>query len=655
MQSYTDALNNMTSFNFSTDGKNNLTSVTDGSGSVTSFGYSNTSHPYYPSSLTNPQGKQTTFGYDPQGNLNAATDTTSGTTVSRVYNANGTGASAKDGNGNTTTYGYDAAGNLITVTPPSPLAQVTLTVDNVSRVTSVTSQPSGNIQTTSFTYDALDRVTDISYDKGAKVDYSYDANGNVVTFSDNTGATLFTYDAVNQQVKKTLPNGTVISAGYDPVGNLTSVTDPGGTVNYSYDKVNLLATLTEPGGLQTTYSYDTAYKRIKEVYPNGVTISTGYNGAGALTSITGQNASGTLTSFTYSYNKDLRQSVTDQSGTKTNYGFDSLDRLTSAKVYNSGGTQTNEYDYGYDGAGNRTSSKSGLNGTTISYHYNGANELTSSSVVASYSYDGNGNLTGSSGGPNLQYNTMNQTASIGNTNFTYTGPDQNERVQVDNTNFTYSGLGLNSMSDSSGTTYFTRDNSGGLVDERTPSGRYYYLFDGLGSVVGLSDSSGNLVGGYQYDPYGTLTNTPGSTALKNNPWRFASGFFDSSTGLYKFGVRYYDPSLGRWTQQDPVGGSLAPSAGNRYTYANDDPVNGVDPSGGQNVSAWCAGAAATAAVGFLLLTILPLITGGAALPLIWFALVVTVQSPEFLVTVGIACIGGVVGSWVAAIVQQATS
>jgi RHS repeat-associated protein len=43
---------------------------------------------------------------------------------------------------------------------------------------------------------------------------------------------------------------------------------------------------------------------------------------------------------------------------------------------------------------------------------------------------------------------------------------------------------------------------------------------------------------------------------ETNPWKFAAGYLDSSTGLYKFGTRYYDPTLGRWTQQDPVGGSL---------------------------------------------------------------------------------------------------
>jgi len=88
---------------------------------------------------------------------------------------------------------------------------------------------------------------------------------------------------------------------------------------------------------------------------------------------------------------------------------------------------------------------------------------------------------------------------------------------------------------------------------------------------------GTLVSTYQYDPYGNLLSSTGSVA---NPWRFAGGYFDSSTGLYKFGTRYYNPGFGRWSQQDPVRGQLNdPTSLNRYLYAGDDPVNVTDPSG----------------------------------------------------------------------------
>ncbi len=68
---------------------------------------------------------------------------------------------------------------------------------------------------------------------------------------------------------------------------------------------------------------------------------------------------------------------------------------------------------------------------------------------------------------------------------------------------------------------------------------FYYLFDGLGSVVGLTDSTGALVGNetYQYNPYGQLIVQPQSAALQTNAWRYASGYYDVSTGLYKFGIR----------------------------------------------------------------------------------------------------------------------
>jgi RHS repeat-associated protein len=68
--------------------------------------------------------------------------------------------------------------------------------------------------------------------------------------------------------------------------------------------------------------------------------------------------------------------------------------------------------------------------------------------------------------------------------------------------------------------------------------------------------------------------------LRTNAWRFASGYYDVSTGLYKFGIRYYDATVGRWPQRDPVGGSLQETVkGNPYLYAGDDPVNMVDPTG----------------------------------------------------------------------------
>jgi len=96
-------------------------------------------------------------------------------------------------------------------------------------------------------------------------------------------------------------------------------------------------------------------------------------------------------------------------------------------------------------------------------------------------------------------------------------------------------------------------------------------------VVGVMDSSGNLIDSYVYDPFGNLFEQNESVA---NPWQYASGYLDGTTGLYHFGARYYDPTLGRWTQQDPVAPTLTnPDSLNRYLYVDDSPVNLTDQNG----------------------------------------------------------------------------
>jgi RHS repeat-associated protein len=128
------------------------------------------------------------------------------------------------------------------------------------------------------------------------------------------------------------------------------------------------------------------------------------------------------------------------------------------------------------------------------------------------------------------------------------------------------------------TTYFTNGPDGEVVSERIPSGStynaYYYLYDGLGSVVALTDSTGNIVNSYAYDPYGNTTSVSEQVA---NPFRFTGAIWDSSTGLYKMGERYYDSTVGQFTQPDPIGSCAGSSSS--YSYGADNPANETDPSG----------------------------------------------------------------------------
>ncbi|HVS07313.1 MAG TPA: DNRLRE domain-containing protein [Candidatus Dormibacteraeota bacterium] len=545
---------------------NNLTSATEPTGANQIWGYQKQSGDpaYYPDTYADSQGNAYTYGYT-SSNLTTVKNNSNGATWTATDNPNGTVASNKDANGNVTSYTYDSVGNLTQSTYPAPLGAVTMTYDGLSRMVT---RRDGKGQLTTYGYDTLDRVTQITYSDNSTIVSTYDNDGNTTQLQDNTGLSTFTYDTMNRPTRKVLPGATTMTYTYDGGGNLTSLQDPGGTVTYGYDVVNELISLQEPNGSITTFGYNAGYRRTSTTYPNGVGEAMTYDTSERLTQIKATKGASTLNSFTYSYlspvttkDSDLRWSVTDVNNNRTNYNYDVLNRLTSA----SGPTS---YTYGYDANGNLT------NDNGVTQTFNAANELTMSGTTT-YNFDANGNETGNSAGLSLSYNPKNQTTGINGLSMTYTGATQTERVTAGGTNFTYNVLGCGGASTGvASDTAYTRDNQGQLTEERLPNGSsytpYYYLFDGLGSVVGLTDSSGNVANTYSYEPYGKFASSTGSVA---NPWLFAGGYLDSQTGLYKFGMRYYDPAVARWAQQDPQAG---PSL---YAYVNDNPVNSVDPSG----------------------------------------------------------------------------
>lgn len=263
---------------------------------------------------------------------------------------------------------------------------------------------------------------------------------------------------------------------------------------------------------------------------------------------------------------DKRQRSRDElSGKDTDYCYASAGQLTKAATI--GGPT---YTYGYDKNGNRKTDASGT------HTFNAADQLTDAGTV----YDADGNMTASTAYPNIVYNSIGQTNSITPVGqnlvpFSYTGKGQAERTSAGITTAQNGGMGVQTETTGGAITSYIGGPGGKLVT-RTPTGDYYYYFDGLGSVIGLVDPSGTQRAQYTYDPYGANpTATAVNGTLPPNPWRWAGGYLDSSTGLYHFGARYYDPNLGRFTQVDPVEGGSCTD----YDYGCGDPVNNTDLDG----------------------------------------------------------------------------
>jgi len=111
--------------------------------------------------------------------------------------------------------------------------------------------------------------------------------------------------------------------------------------------------------------------------------------------------------------------------------------------------------------------------------------------------------------------------------------------------------------------------------QHTPVTVHYFHCDHLGTPIALTDQEGNIAWAARHDPWGNIEEEYNPQGMEQNI-RMPGQYLDRETGLYYNLHRYYDPRIGAYINQDPIGMA---GGSNFYQYALNSPVNAIDPQG----------------------------------------------------------------------------
>jgi RHS repeat-associated protein len=326
----------------------------------------------------------THYAYDLLDNLTTVSDTL-GSVTTMTYDPLGRKIAMDDPDMGHWEYGYDALGNLIWQQDARE-QRVGFTYDGLNRLVSKQITDSGQLLAV-YEYDegpwSIGQRSSMPYPGGGVI-YRYDERGRVIeetrAFEDvGDYTTSYAYDAMDRVTRMTYPDGEVVAHTYDAGGlpaTLSSSLGEEFVEGTTYNAAGQVTWMTLGNDLQTTYGYNSRTLRLKWMQ-TGTPDESGlhqwleydYDDVGNVTQIE---------------NKALVETQT--------FGYDALDRLISASAAVSS-TQGYNRAYGYDAVGNLDWRVS--EGTTVDYGYNGIgpHAVTDLSDGSRFEYDVNGNMT----------------------------------------------------------------------------------------------------------------------------------------------------------------------------------------------------------------------------------------------------------------------
>ncbi len=587
------------------DANGNTNTTTDALGRSTLYAYDKLNRL---TETTDALGGKTKYTYDARDNLLSLTDANNNTHRFTYDQRNRVKTEVRP-LGQTHRYRYDANGNLVEKIDARNQKSVTTYDDANQRSKVEYFEANSEVASKTVTFDYDDRSLLAGYnDSTTSATYGYDELGRKTTETVDYGpfnlGHSYTYKANGQKASYTAPDGTTIGYDYTDHGQLSAITIPDeGSIAYSDFQWSRPKTITYPGNLFRTQTYDPLMRAATIKIKNA--------------------ADAVLMDYGYTYDAvgNIKTKTTEHGAYQ--YGYDALDRLTSADYPNGQNNDqiNSSFDantfpfkddqFTYDLLGNRITDQAQT--VAAPWQYNANNELQNSALNL-YSYNENGSTVekkkpDAAIEQRFVYNSEERLAEVKDANdqsiATYYYDPFGRRLwktvaanQPGNSNATPKTTYLY-YSDEGYAAEYTHSGAHPSVDAAiTPVLSQLYLFapQGLWSTEPVAIKQAGENGGWRYTetdhlgtPHGLLSrdgeetsdvraNAFGVTEMTGEPLplRFAGQTEDDETGSYYNFHRDYLPNSGRYGESDPIkliGGN------NLFDYGKSNSLLYVDPMG----------------------------------------------------------------------------
>jgi RHS repeat-associated protein len=565
-----------------------------------------------PVSVTDPRSNVYQWAFDSLNRLIRETDEQGGQ-VNLTLNSKDEVTAYSDPRSLSTPYVRNGFGDVIQRASPDSGTTVYV-VDALGKPTQITD---GRGVVTNLTYDNAGRTLTREYPAatGENITYTWDSvaggnkgKGRITRIDDASGSIEKVYDALGrttQEIKTTGSAVYTVSYAYDADGNITQATYPSGRiVTYSRDSLGRISGVTtkkDSGSATVTLASSVTYQPFGPLaslsYGNGLTLAKTFTSDYLLNALRVMDGTTAIIDRTHAFSDGINLTGFTESavsGRNEGYAYTAANRLQNA---------TGPWDtlaYSYDLVGNRTSEAltQGSTTTTWSYAYpSGSNRLstvTQGANVRTLTHDGAGNISAD--------------ARLGTTyNYRYNKRGRLDQLSVGSTvtaDYIYDGLERLALRTTqnmtpAGTTHYVYDLAGHLIAEASDTGAtlreyvwldelplavvadvdtmspnlYFVHADHLDRPVKMTNGGKAVVWDAVYRPFGEAHSISGSAA---NNLRFPGQYFLIESGLHYNWHRHYDPSLGRYTQPDPLEFVDGPAM---YSYARSRPTMEIDPDG----------------------------------------------------------------------------